>query len=489
MASNGTFKLSLLAFVLLTFAALMSIRTFPTQGVVGWESIAFCLIAVIIYLIPASLVSAELATGWPEEGGIYAWVKTAFGQKWGFTAIWLQWFQMTIGFISVLTFIAATLAYLFNPALAENKLFEFLIIVLIWWGFTILNFKGMKTYSKISSISVVIGTFIPAAVLILGGLLYIAMGNPVQLTLQPTMADLMPNLSSLSNLVLLVTFVFVFIGIEMTATHANEIKDVQKNYPLGILTVGIVTTLVGVIGALVVAMLVPIGSLNLLAGIMQTFQVIFQSFGVSWLVKVFAFLIVIGAAGQVSTWILGPVRGLFATARDGMLPPILQKKNENGIPVNMLIFQALMITFWGAVYVLLPGGVNSSFWMLFALTTAVYIVMYFLMYASAIKLRYSHPDVPRSFSIPGGKAGMWLVAGFGILAMAGLFILALMPPSQIKESKDYVAFMLIGTLAVVAVPLLIYHFRKPEWKPAQKSETVNKRKTKASKAGKRKTRR
>ncbi|MFH2106546.1 MAG: amino acid permease [Candidatus Micrarchaeota archaeon] len=468
MASKNVFKLSLLAFVLLTCAALMSIRTFPTQGVVGWQSIAFCLLAVILYLIPASLVSAELATGWPEEGGVYVWVKNAFGQKWGFTAVWLQWFQMTIGFISILTFIAATLAFLLDPALANNKLFEFAIIVIIWWGFTLLNFKGLKTYSKISSISVVIGTFIPAAVLILGGAWYIFSGNPVQLTLNPTIADLMPDFSSLSSLVLLVTFVFVFIGIEMTATHANEIKEVQKNYPLGILIVGIVTTIVGVIGALMVAMIVPLGNLNLLAGIMQTFQVIFQTMGLAWLVGVFALLIVIGAMGQVSTWILGPVRGLFMTAREGMLPPILQKKNENGIPTNMLILQALMITFWGAVYVLLPGGVNSSFWMLFALTTAVYIVMYFLMYAAAIRLRYSQPNVKRAFSIPGGKLGMWLVAGFGFISMAFLFILALMPPSQISESSNYVSFMLIGTLAVVAVPLIIYHFRKPEWKLEEK---------------------
>ncbi|NYZ76695.1 amino acid permease [Candidatus Micrarchaeota archaeon] len=464
MASKNVFKLSLLAFVLLTCAALMSIRTFPTQGVVGWQAIAFCLLAVVMYLIPTSLVSAELATGWPEEGGVYVWVKEAFGKKWGFTAVWLQWFQMTIGFISILTFIAATLAYLIDPALANNKLFEFLIIVLIWWGFTFLNFKGLSVYSKISSISVVIGTFIPAAVLILGGLWYISSGNSIQLTLQPTMADLIPDFSSLSNLVLLVTFVFVFIGIEMTATHANEIKDVQKNYPLGILIVGIVTTIVGVIGALVVAMIVPVENLNLLAGIMQTFQVIFQSIGLPWLVNVFALLIVIGAMGQVSTWILGPVRGLFMTAREGTLPPILQKKNENGIPTNMLILQALMITFWGAVYVLLPGGVNSSFWMLFALTTAVYVVMYLLMYAAAIRLRYSQPNVPRAFSIPGGRLGMWLVAGFGFLSMACIFLLALMPPSQISEGSNYLAFMLFGTAAVVAVPLIIYHFKKPEWK-------------------------
>ncbi len=137
----------------------------------------------------------------------------------------------------------------------------------------------------------------------------------------------------------------------------------------------------------------------------------------------------------------------------------------------MMILQAVFFTFWVGVYAVLPGGVNSSYWILLALTTIVYIVMYFFMYAAAIRLRYSHPEVPRSFVIPGGKAGMWLVAGWGFAAMVFLFLLALLPPSQIAITSfspvSYVLFMIIGVLAVVAVPLIIYRLRKPGWKPAE----------------------
>ncbi len=70
------YKLSLTAFILIIFAAIMSMRTFPSQSVVGWQFIFFCLTAFVIYLIPASLISAELATGWPQEGGVYVWVKS-----------------------------------------------------------------------------------------------------------------------------------------------------------------------------------------------------------------------------------------------------------------------------------------------------------------------------------------------------------------------------------------------------------------------------
>ena len=462
-SANG-FKISLLAFILITSAALISMRTFPTMGVAGWQVIIFSILAVILYLIPASLVSAELATGWPQEGGVYIWVKEAFGERWGFTAVWLQWFQMTIGFITILSFIAASFAYIFNAELADNKVYVFVVMVIVWWGMTVINFRGLKAYTRISSVAVVIGTLIPAVVMIIGGIWHIMAGNPVHLTLHPTTADLIPDLSNLANLVLLVTFVFSFIGIEMTATHAREMDNVRRNYPLGIMVVALMMTLIHTVGALIVAMLVPVANLNLLGGIMQTFGEIFSNPACAWLVPVFAFLIAFGAIGQVSTWILGPIRGLSVAAREGTLPPVLQKTNKTGIPVNMLILQAVFITFWGAVFVVLPGGMNSAFWLLLALTTAVYIVMYFLMYAAVIRLRYTQPDVPRAFKIPGGKTGIWIISGFGFLAMVGMFILALIPPSQIKEGGGFEAFMIIGTIVVVAIPIIIHAMKKPEWK-------------------------
>jgi amino acid transporter len=144
------------------------------------------------------------------------------------------------------------------------------------------------------------------------------------------------------------------------------------------------------------------------------------------------------------------------------------------MPVNMMIVQALFITFWGGIYVILPGGVNSSYWMLFALATLVYIPMYFLMYAAAIKLRYSHPEVKRAFTVPGGKLGMWLLAGWGFASMAFLFILALVPPSQITSlnlsSTEYILLMLFGIIVITIVPFIIYHFKKPSWTPEKGSQ-------------------
>lgn len=469
--SKNLYKMGLMGFTLVTLASLMSIRGYPTLSLVKWEIIIFTLLAIVMYLIPAILTSSELATAWPKTGGVYVWIKEAFGQKWGFIGVWVQWFQMTIGFISILTAIAATFAYALSPELADNKIFEFAVIVIVWWVFTFINMRGLKTYTKLNSFFVAIGVVVPAIILIVFGLAYILGGNPVQFTLHPTFSDLMPDFRNIHNIVLLVTFIFTFIGIEMTAVHAKEIKNVQVNYPLGLLIVGVILAISCVICALIIGLLVPASQVNILAGVMQGFEVIFGS---GWVVTIIALLITIGSIGQVSSWILGPVRGLLVTAQDGNLPKILQKENENGMPANMMILQAIIVTFWGAIFVLLPGGVNSSIWILYALTTLVYIIMYFLMYAALIKLRYSRSEVERPFKIPGGKLGVWVVGGWGFLAMVFLFIVALFPPSQINESglttPEYIGILLVGTLIIIAIPVIIHTLRRPSWKPENTDE-------------------
>ena len=178
--------MSLLVFTFVTLASLFNIRKFPTMAETHWQLVVFSLMALIMYLVPASLISAELATGWPQTGGVYVWVKQAFGQRWGFTAVWLQWFQMTIGFVAALSTIAATLSYVFNPALASNKTFQFLVIAVVWWALTLINLKGLKTYSLISTTFLIVGMIIPTALLIVGGSWYVLSGHLVQITLHPT---------------------------------------------------------------------------------------------------------------------------------------------------------------------------------------------------------------------------------------------------------------------------------------------------------------
>ena len=110
MKESSKGKINLFTLVMISSAFVVSIRNVPTMAETGLHMIFFGLVAALCFFIPAALVSAELATGWSKEGGIYVWVKEAFGNKWGFLASWLQWTNMLLSVISMLYFVGGSLA-------------------------------------------------------------------------------------------------------------------------------------------------------------------------------------------------------------------------------------------------------------------------------------------------------------------------------------------------------------------------------------------
>ncbi len=115
-------------------------------------------------------MSAELATGWPKSGGIYIWVREGLGDRWGFMAIWMQWVHNVAWYPVIMSFVAVTMAYLISPTLAHNKFFVLSVILLGFWGMTLLNYLGIKTSSWFSTIGVIIGTLLPGAFIIFLGI-------------------------------------------------------------------------------------------------------------------------------------------------------------------------------------------------------------------------------------------------------------------------------------------------------------------------------
>ncbi|GHE46174.1 hypothetical protein GCM10017673_55270 [Streptosporangium violaceochromogenes] len=112
--------------------------------------------------------------------------------------------------------------------------------------------------------------------------------------------------------------------------------------------------------------------------------------------------------------------------------------------------------------------VSTVYFLISAMAVSLYIIVYMIMYASAIRLRYSRPDLPRTFRVPGGRMGMWGVAGVGFLAVAFAFVLSFVPPAQLPVGSPalYVGLVAAGAIVFTGAPLVIQRFRKPSWRPA-----------------------
>ncbi len=462
----GVFTLAMI-----NVSAIVSLRGLPAESTYGLSSAFYYIFAAIFFLIPVSLVAAELTTGWPQKGGVFRWVGEAFGPRWGFLAIWLQWIESTIWFPTVLTFAAVSLAFIgpnqsWDAALAANAEYVLLIVLLVYWGATLLNMRGMGLSGSITKWGALLGTVIPAGVLIVLGMAYWAMGNPIDISMNP--ASFFPDLSNFNNLVLAASIFLFYAGMEMSAVHVNDVQNPRRDFPLAIGMASVITVCIFVFGTLAIGFIIPKGQINLVQSLLVAYDKLFDWLGMPWLGSVLAICLAFGVLAQVVAWVGGPSKGLLQVGCAGYLPRFMQRTNKAGVQVGILLIQGAVVTLLSVFFVLLPS-VQSAYQMISQLTIILYLLMYMLMFAAAIYLRYSEPSVPRTFRIPGGKSfGMWVVAGVGLIGSLLAFVFSFIPPGQIEVGSPalYVTLLVFGTLIFTGIPFIIYAVRKPEWKRA-----------------------
>lgn len=459
--STGRY-LSVFSLVMITAGSVDSIRNLPATALFGSSLVFFFTIAALFFLIPCAMVSGELAAGWPKQGGVYIWVKEAFGMRAGFAAIWLQWIENVVWYPTILSFVAGTVGYLISPNLAHNNVFLVTVILVSFWGTTLINLLGMKMSAKFANFCGIFGLIIPMLLVILLGTIWVTTGKSTQISLAPH--ALLPNFKDPTLWVSLTGIVLGFCGMEIATVHARDVKDPQRSFPKALLfsTLIILGTLLA--GSLAIALVVPNAQISLVAGNMQAFSVFFKAYHMSWILPVIAVFLVIAGLGSVSNWIIAPTKGLLVAGQDGNLPPSLQKENRFGAPTEILIWQAIIVSVLCSVFLLMPS-VNGSYWLLTALTSQLYMFMYILMFAAGIALRYKAPAQERPYKIPGGNWSMWAVAGSGIVASVVTVVVGFFPPAgvQVGSILRYEILLITGLLLMCLPPFVAYQLKRKHW--------------------------
>ena len=456
-------SLRLFSLAMINLAAVGAVKNWPVTAEFGLSSVFYLLLAAVIFLLPVSLIAAELATGWPQAGGVFVWVKEAFGHRTGFLAIWLLWIENVLWYPTILSFIAATTAYLFNPLLADNKVFLFSSMLILFWILTFANCFGIKTSSRISAIGVIFGTFIAGTIIIALGILWFFSGRPLEIDF--SLSSALPTLSSPEELVFFTGVILTLCGLEMSAIYAKDVENPQKNYPKAIALSVLLIMGLSLLGVLSIASVIPQKEISLIAGSLQAFSYFVKAYGLEWMIPYMAGLMTIGAIGSLSTWIIGPCKGLLEAARSGDLPPFFRKHNRYGSPTSALLIQAIIVSFLSLLFLFTPS-INNAYFMISVIVAQLYLIMYILMFAAAIRLRYTKADVPRSYKIPGGKVGIWSLGVVGILASLLTFLVGFFPPRQLTFNSPtfYISFLVIGIVSVCLMPWIISLFKKEEWK-------------------------
>ena len=465
---NKTVKLGVFTLAIMNVTAVVSLRGLPAEAVYGLSSAFYYLFAAIVFLIPTSLVAAELAAMFQDkQGGVFRWVGEAYGKRLGFLAIWVQWIESTIWYPTVLTFGAVSIAFIgmndtHDMTLASNKYYTLAVVLIIYWLATFISLKGMGWVGKVAKIGGMVGTIIPAALLIILGIVYLASGGHSNLDFH---SSFFPDLTNFDNVVLAASIFLFYAGMEMGGIHVKDMQNPSKNYPKAVFIGALITVIIFVLGTFSLGIIIPAKDISLTQSLLVGFDNYFRYIHASWLSPIIAIALAFGVLAGVLTWVAGPSKGIFAVGKAGYMPPFFQKTNKLGVQKNILFVQGGAVTVLSLLFVVMPS-VQSFYQILSQLTVILYLVMYLLMFSGAIYLRYNMKKSNRPFRI--GKKGnglMWIVGGLGFLGSLLAFILSFIPPSQISTGSNTVWFsvLIIGALVVVIAPFIIYAAKKPSW--------------------------
>ncbi|MGL4779815.1 MAG: APC family permease [Bacteroidales bacterium] len=458
--------------VALNIATVINIYGFPSEAFYGLKSISLYLIAILIFLIPVALISAEFGAMFPKRGGIYTWTSEAFSPRIGMFATWLQWIQSVFFYPLSLTFAAVTFSYIFpdthiSSYLSNNKFYIIGFILIVFWSCTFINLKNkLSNIGKISVWGVWIGIFIPVFLLIAFAIYYMFSGGKIEM--ETNISNIIPRFDTIDQVVMAVSILLFFSGLEVNGVHVHMMKNPSKDYPKALLLTSLIIGIIYILGTLAIAIIIPSNELNITQSVITALNNYLSYIGFKFFLPIIAGALAFGVLTNTLAWITGPASVLSFIASQGLLPKAIEKNNKNGAPVIILLTQAVIVTALSLIYVI-SSHVQQGYQMLLQMTNAIYLTMYIIMYASFIRLRYKNKTIERPYKAGKNLIQAWAITLVGLFSAFCCFILSFFPPAQldISHQRNYI-IILFGIYIILILPPIIYIlFRKPDNKIKQ----------------------
>jgi amino acid transporter len=441
----GIFSLLMIAVI-----SVDSIRNLPINAQYGTSLITFYLIAAIGFFIPLLCITGNLATRYPNTGGSYLWVQTAFGPRWGFVSIWLQWVYNMIWYPTIFAFISTILASVISPSLEGSKPFILLASLCLYWTMTGLSCLGIRAVSWVSTVCAILGTLLPMILIIGLAAYWLYQGNPSAVNL--TWQALIPSQHNIANLAFFANILFSLLGIDVIAVHAGDAKNPTRNYPWALALGGIVIISTLVLSTLALCIVVAPEKIGLMSGLIDSFKLFFNQYHVSWGVPFIGLAIIIGSLGVASSWMISLARSLHIASYTSNLPRVMQRANRHNMPHVILITQAVIFTLLLSSYLIFPN-INTSYWMLSAMTAHFALFYYILLFSAAFRLLKQE-----------GKSTVWLAVPIlaGITSFTGV-IAGFLPPSSTVNAHGILRYEFTLCLGIITffIPLIFFLRRKP----------------------------
>jgi amino acid transporter len=450
--------------ILMNIVAVVGLRWIARGARAGPESITLWTLAGVAFFVPLAAAVAELSSRYPEQGGVYVWVRRAFGPGHGFICGWCLWVNNLFYFPSLLLFGAANLAAMGGPgweAIGASRWYSVAFVLAGIWIAAGINILGLRVGKWLQNLGSA-GVWIPASLLIgCGAIALMRFGSATPFT----PSALVPHGDTLETLSLWSAMCFAFSGFEITSLVGQEIRNPQRTIPLGVLIAGVATAIFYIAGSASVLIAVPVSSLKELSGITDAVQLVGGRVGLTGLGALTGGLLALNALAGTASWTAGAARIPFAAGVDRALPSAFARLHPTyRTPHVALVVQSIAasVIFLASVFVTVAGrttSIQEAYDILVNVTILIYFVPYLYLFVAIVRLRReAAPRAPGEIRIPGGMPGLWVVASAGFFATAIALALTFVPPPG-ANALTYELNLIVQAGIMLGVALVLYRVR------------------------------
>jgi glutamate:GABA antiporter len=443
--------------LLFNIAAVLGPRWIAAAAHNGASSISLWVLAAVGFFVPTAMVIVELTSRFPQEGGLYAWSKDAFGDLHGFVAGWTYWIYTIFYFPALLLASASMSAYVAGPsgaALAQNRMFLLVgsfVLLIVAVGMNLIGLNIGKWLQNAGGVS----TYLP--LLILAALAFILLRSHGSIT-NFSVANMMPHWNW-GTVNFWPQIAFAFTGLEIGSMMSEEVRDPRRTFPRAIFASGALIAVIYIVGTLAVLSLLPAADVDTKSGVFQAITTGSTMLRIGFVGILAAMLVSVGNAGGVGSTVAGVSRVPFVAGLDRYLPAAFGKIHPKWKTPYVAILVQAVISGVILLATQINETANSAYQILVDATTIVYFISLMYMYTAAIRLAYrkDRTTTPGAVLIPGGVVGVWIASLLGIFVVLGGIALSFIPPAESANKFLFVAKLIIGTVVSVLLGLAVYY--------------------------------
>lgn len=432
---------------------------------IGNSQFFWWIFLIITFLLPYGLIAAELGTTYNDDGGLYDWVRRAYGEKWGSRVAWYYWVNYPLWM--------ASLAVIFPPTIKlltgyELGVFPSMLVELVFiWIVVLIGFSRISESKWILNVSAIIKVFLA---LCLGGLgIYVAVTRGVA---NPFTAQSMLPSFDLNSLSFISVILFNFMGFEVITSFASDMENPKRQIPKAIIAGGITIAIIYLFSSFGIGVAIPTDKISTANGLINAFQLLLGQ-NTGGFVTVVGILFLITLFGNMASWSYGVNYVASYAAKNGSLPAIYAHENEKtGMPTGSAVLNGVVASVLVIAAPFLPS--QDLFWSFFGLNVVTLLMSYIPVFPAFLKLRQIDPDRERPFRVSGGKAKLTLMVVLPMILLIISIILSCVPLSNSPDELAKKIPLTVGVvIAVILGEIISYRASKRPKQPVDVEETTS----------------